>query len=113
MSGFSAAFAASDAKDPVPLQAPTKADSSATAGADSTPDGPIPCLDALGPIDDESVVNVTGYQRRTWNGNRGIETTRNKARNITGRGFRELPTNTKRGIERHEIEYMRGGRVSI
>src|SRR2546422_968093 len=56
-SGFSVAFAAGDGRDPVPLQAPTKADSSATAGADSTPGAHIPCLGALGPTD-ESVVNV-------------------------------------------------------
>ena len=60
-SGFSAAFAASDGRDPVPPQAPTKADLSATAGADSVPDAPIPFLGTLGPTND-SVVNVTGHQ---------------------------------------------------
>src|SRR5436853_3855625 len=77
--GFSSAFAASDGTDPVPLRAPTKADSSATAGADSTPDACIPCLGALGPTD-ESVVNVTEYRRR-WNERRKpVERLQEKAR---------------------------------
>src|SRR5205809_34221 len=65
-SGFSTAFAAGDGRDPVPLRAPTKADSSVTAGAGSTPRAPIPCLGAFGPID-ESVVSVkvsTGKEAR-------------------------------------------------
>src|SRR5438552_19023604 len=35
------------------------------------------------------------------------ETTRKSAKNTPGRGFRELPTNTKRGVERSESEYMK------
>src|SRR2546425_10396504 len=109
-SGFSAAFAASDGRDPVPRRAQTKAGSSATAGADSTPDAPIPCLGTLGPIDD-SVVNVTEHQRRRKDGkdgNHGMKTARKQSAKTHRRGFRELPTNTKRGAERNEIEYMRG-----
>ena len=57
----------------MPLRAPIKADSSATAGADSTPDALIPCLGALGPIiDDESVVNVTNL-RNGNNNDYGME----------------------------------------
>ena len=90
-SGFSAAFAAGDGRDPVPLQAPKKADSSATAGADSTPGAHIPCLGTLG-LTDESVVNVkvsTGEGRNEGRKPRNGDYKENKARNTSERGFRE------------------------
>src|SRR5439155_5535986 len=85
-SSFSGAFAASDGRNPVPLRAPTKADSLATAGADSTPCAPISCLGTLGPID-ESIVNikrgVNGDGRK--DGKHGMETTRKQSGKHTGK----------------------------
>jgi len=110
--GFSSAFATSDGRDPVPLQAPTKADSSETAGADSTPGAHIPCLGTLGPID-ESVVNVKVSTEKVGRTETRERLQGNHSAKYTGKGFRELRTNTKRRGEQKEIDYMRGGAVSI
>src|SRR5205823_12467046 len=83
--------------DPVPLRAPIKTDSSATAGTDSTPDALIPCLGALGPIiDDESVVNVTNLRNGNNNDN-GMEREEDD-----GRGRRNMKEREKNEPEKRE-----------